>query len=94
VSGVEPHPYEFNDFQDVPLDFDRTTLFIGFFGCHCAFNRSMLGVDRCWVSIDAAGQSRDGLLVRSLEVQVDRQVFFDYFMDGLDYSCFAAFLNS
>jgi hypothetical protein len=32
----------------------------------------VLLIDRCWVSIDAAGQSRDGLLVRSLEVQVDR----------------------
>jgi hypothetical protein len=29
-------------------------------------------IDRCWVSIDADGQSRDRLLVRSLEVQVDR----------------------
>jgi hypothetical protein len=35
----------------VPFDFDRTTLFIGFFGCYCAFNRSMLGVDRCCWSI-------------------------------------------
>jgi hypothetical protein len=32
----------------------------------------VLLIDRCWVSIDAADQSRDGLLVRSLEVQVDR----------------------
>jgi hypothetical protein len=37
--------------KGVPLDFDRTTLFIGFFGCYCAFNRSMLGVDRCCWSI-------------------------------------------
>jgi hypothetical protein len=35
----------------VPFDFDRTTLFIGFFGCYCAFNQSMLGVDRCCWSI-------------------------------------------
>jgi hypothetical protein len=32
----------------------------------------VLLIDQCWVSIDAAGQFRDGLLVRSLEVQVDR----------------------
>jgi hypothetical protein len=32
----------------------------------------VLLIDRCWVSIDAVGQSWDGLLVRLLEVQVDR----------------------
>jgi hypothetical protein len=32
----------------------------------------VLLIDRCWVSIDAAGQSRDRLLVRLLEVQADR----------------------
>jgi hypothetical protein len=37
--------------KGVPLDFDRTTLFIGFFGCYCALNRSMLDVDRCCWSI-------------------------------------------
>jgi hypothetical protein len=37
--------------KGVSLDFDRTTLFIGFFGCYCAFNRSMLDVDRCCWSI-------------------------------------------
>jgi hypothetical protein len=37
--------------KGVPLDFDRTTLFIAFFGCYCALNRSMLGVDRCCWSI-------------------------------------------
>jgi hypothetical protein len=38
----------------VPLDFDRTTLFIGFFGCYCAFNRSMLLVNLgmgCWFDL-------------------------------------------
>jgi hypothetical protein len=38
-------------FNGVPLDFDRTILFIGFLGCYCVFNRSMLGVDRCCWSI-------------------------------------------
>jgi hypothetical protein len=33
---------------------------------------TVLLIDQCWVSIDAAGQSRDGLLVRFLEVQVDQ----------------------
>jgi hypothetical protein len=32
----------------------------------------VLLIDRCWVSIDAVGQSRDGLLVGSLEVKEDR----------------------
>jgi hypothetical protein len=33
---------------------------------------TVLLIDQCWVSIDSAGQSRDRLLVRLLEVQVDR----------------------
>jgi hypothetical protein len=65
----------------VPLDFDRTTLFIAFFGCHCAFNRSMLGVDQCcWCD-------------RWRCKWIDRQVCLDYFIGGLDYSCFAAFFK-
>jgi hypothetical protein len=53
--------------KDVPLDFDRTTLFIGFFGCYCAFNRSMLGVDRCCWSISGwAVGAIDGGASRSI----------------------------
>jgi hypothetical protein len=50
----------------VPFDFDRTTLLL------VSLVVIVLLIDRCWVSIDAAGQSRDRLLVRLLEVQVDR----------------------
>jgi hypothetical protein len=53
-------------FNGVPLDFDRTTLLL------VSLVVIVLLIDRCWVSIDAVGQSRDGLLVRLLEVQVDR----------------------
>jgi hypothetical protein len=70
-------------FNGVPLDFDRTTLFIGFFGYYCAFGRSMLLVNLgigCWC---------DGWRCK----WIDRQVCFDYFIDGFDYSCFAAFFK-
>jgi hypothetical protein len=53
----------------------------------------VLLIDRCWMSIDSADQSRDRLLVRSPEVQGDRHACFDYFIDGLDYSYFAAFFK-